>query len=281
MQTARGCPNHCIYCTYPRLEGARLRRRPPEAVVDEVECLQRELGARELFIVDSSFNADEEHAAAVCEALIRRRPLGSPLRDLSFSCYLQPRTRDRGFFGLLAAAGCTSVDFGTDSAAAALLPGLGKSFSVDELRAATQGAQRAGLDVCHSLLFGGPGETPGTVAETIRVMDELAPTAVVAMVGLRVYPGTVLAGLARDAGLIDERDSLLTPLFYAAGVAAGDPRAGWLFEQVRAAAAGRRNWFLPGARDWSAAWGPRLLRRLGKSGPLWRNFPRPRWYRYV
>lgn len=282
VQTARGCPHRCIYCTYPRLEGARLRRRQPEAVADEVERLQRELGAGELFIVDSSFNADEEHAAAVCEALIRRRrPPGSPLRDLSFSCYLQPRARGRRFFGLLAAAGCSAVDFGTDSAAAALLPVLGKVFTIDDLFAATRGAQRAGLDVCHSLLFGGPGETPATVAETIRVMDELAPTAVVAMVGLRVYPGTALAGLARDAGLIGERDSLLRPLFYAAGVAAGDPRAGWLFEQVRAAAAGRRGWFLPGARDWSAAWGPRLLRRLGKPGPLWRNFPRPRWYRYV
>jgi radical SAM superfamily enzyme YgiQ (UPF0313 family) len=282
VQTARGCPHRCIYCTYPRLEGSRLRRRPPEAVADEFERLLRELGAREMFVVDSSFNADEEHAAAVCEALIRRRRKpDSPLRDLSFSCYLQPRTRERRFFELLAAAGCTAVDFGTDSAAAALLPALGKAFTVDDLIAATRSAQRAGLDVCHSLLFGGPGETPGTVAETIRVMDELAPTAVVAMAGLRVYPGTALAGLARDAGRIGERDSLLTPFFYAAGLAAADPRAGWLFEQVRTAASGRRTWFLPGARDWSAAWGPRLLRRLGRPGPLWRTFPRPRWYRSV
>ena len=282
VQTARGCPHRCVYCTYPRLEGAHLRRRPPEAVVDEIERVQRDVGPREMFIVDSSFNADEEHAAAVCEALIRRRrPRVSVLRDLSFSCYLQPRTQDRRFFELLVAAGCNSVDFGTDSAAAALPPGLGKAFTVDDLYAATRGAQRAGLDVCHSLLFGGPGETPATVAETIRVMDELAPTAVVAMAGLRIYPGTALAVLARNAGLIGERDSLLTPRFYAAGVSAGDPRSAWLFEQVRAAAAGRRSWFLPGARDWSAAWGPRLLRRLGKPGPLWRNFPRPRWYRAV
>jgi len=50
---------------------------------------------------------------------------------------------------------------------------------------------------------------------------------------------------------------------------------------VQEAAAPRRSWFLPGARDWSAAWGPRVLRRFGKAGPLWRNFPRPRWYKYV
>lgn len=282
VQTARGCPHRCLYCTYPGLEGARLRRRPPEAVVDEMERLRRELGIAEQFIVDSSFNADEEHMTAVCDELRRRRSRpGAPLADVSFSCYLEPRFGDAAVGNLLREAGCTSVDFGVDSAAEALLTGLGKSFTVADLRAATVAAKAAGLDVCHSLLFGAPGETPETVDETVRVTDELAPTAVVAMVGLRIYPGTRLADLARSAGLIGERQPLLEPRFYAAGLHAGDPRVDWLPRQVAAAARGRRSWFLPGARDWSAAWGPRLLRRLGKPGPLWRNFPRPRWYRYV
>lgn len=282
VQSARGCPHGCIYCTYPRLEGARLRKRPPGAVVDEMERFRRELGAVEQFVVDSSFNADETHLVAVCEELRRRRSRpGAPLADVSFSCYLQPRVSDPGVFRLLAEAGCTSVDFGIDTAAEELLPGFGKAFTVADLRAATRAALGARLDVCHSLLFGGPGESPASVAETVRVTDELAPTAVVAMVGLRIYPGTRLAALARETGLIGELQPLLDPFFYAAGYAAGDARVAWLPEQVKRAAEPRRNWFLPGARDWSAAWGPRLLRRFGKAGPLWRNFPRPRWYKYV
>jgi radical SAM superfamily enzyme YgiQ (UPF0313 family) len=282
VQTARGCTHRCVYCTYPRLEGARLRRRLPEAVADEMERLRLELGTTEQFVVDSSFNAEEGHMTAVCEELVRRRSApGAPLADVSFSCYLQPRVSDPDVFRLLRAAGCTSVDFGIDTAAEELLPGFGKSFTLADLRASTAAAKVAGMDVCHSLLFGGPGETPATTAETVRVTDEVAPTAVVAMVGLRIYPGTELARLARDAGLVGERQPLLEPRFYAAGRLAGDPEMMWLPRQVRAAAATRRNWFLPGARDWSAAWGPRVLRRFGKAGPLWRNFPRPRWYRYV
>ncbi len=282
VQTARGCPHRCVYCTYPRLEGTRLRRRPPEAVADEMVRLRRDLGAIEQFVVDSSFNADEDHMTAICDELLRRRtgPL-APLADVSFSCYLQPRVSDPGVFRLLAAAGCTSVDFGIDTAAEEVLPGFGKSFAIEGVRKSTAAAGAAGMDVCHSPLFGGPGETPATVAETIRVTDEAAPTAVVAMVGLRIYPDTALARLARDEGLIGERQLLLEPRFYAAGRIAGDPEMMWLPRQVQEAAAPRRSWFLPGARDWSAAWGPRLLRRFGKSGPLWRNFPRPRWYRYV
>ena len=41
VQTARGCPHRCVYCTYPRLEGTRLRRRPPQAVADEMVRLRR------------------------------------------------------------------------------------------------------------------------------------------------------------------------------------------------------------------------------------------------
>jgi len=244
--------------------------------------LRHDLGTTEQFVVDSSFNADEDHMIAVCEELLRRHTgPDAALADVSFSCYLQPRVSHPDVFRLLAAAGCTSVDFGIDTAAEEMLDGFGKSFSIADLRKSTAAAKSAGLDVCHSLLFGGPGESPATVAETVRVTDEVAPTAVVAMVGLRIYPDTTLARLARDEGLIGERQPLLEPRFYAAGRIAGDPEMLWLPRQVQEAAAPRRSWFLPGARDWSAAWGPRLLRRFGKSGPLWRNFPRPRWYRYV
>lgn len=270
VQTARGCPHGCVYCTYPLLEGRQVRRRPPEAVLDELERLARS-GVQQVFIVDSSFNADEQHLVAVCEGILRRS-----LR-LRFSCYLQPRFGDAGVAQLLAKAGCTSVDLGTDSAVPSVLAGMGKGFTVDELRLASSACREAGLDVCQSLIFGGPGETEATAAETIRVMDELQPTAVVAMVGVRVYPGTPLAARAAGEGRMPPGGSLLAPWFY---VAEGlDPGA--LLAQVSAAAGPRRNWFLPGVKDWSGALGPRLLRAFHKDGPLWRSFPSPRWYKLV
>lgn len=39
VQTKRGCENRCSYCTYPYLEGKRMRVRPPEHVADEIEML--------------------------------------------------------------------------------------------------------------------------------------------------------------------------------------------------------------------------------------------------
>ena len=107
-----------------------------------MERLRRELGTVEQFIVDSSFNADEDHMTAVCEELLARRSgPGAPLADVSFSCYLQPRVSDPGVFRLLAAAGCTSVDFGIDTAAEKVLPGFGKSFTIEDIRESTAAAR--------------------------------------------------------------------------------------------------------------------------------------------
>jgi len=39
IQTKRGCPFSCIYCTYPLLEGERIRLRKVDEVVEEIRCL--------------------------------------------------------------------------------------------------------------------------------------------------------------------------------------------------------------------------------------------------
>lgn len=264
VQTARGCPRECIYCTYPSLEGSGMRFRPPEAVAGDMEFLFRRHGKRDFFLVDSTFNADEGHMAAVCRAI---RAAGIPAR---FSCYLQPRSSDPGLYRLLAEAGCVAVDFGTDTGSERMLVSLGKGFTVDDIRRASRACGQAGIDFCHSLLFGGPGETKETVRETVRRMDEVGPKAVVAMAGIRIYPGTGIERIARSEGRISPGDSLLAPRFY---FPPGDPDR--LLRAVGEAAAARSNWFLPGRRDWSGAITPRLLALVHRAGPLWRIFRRP------
>ena len=71
----------------------------------------------------------------------------------------------------------------------------------------------AGLRVCHTLIFGGPGETESTIRNTCRAMQLMRPTAVVAMTGVRVYPGTPLATQLITSGEADS-DIGLTPAFY-------------------------------------------------------------------
>jgi radical SAM superfamily enzyme YgiQ (UPF0313 family) len=224
--------------------------------------LAREFGKRDFFIVDSSFNADETHMASVLEAVLAT---GERFR---FACYLEPRMRDLALFGLLARAGCTAVDFGTDSGAPSVLRNLRKGFAQDHVAQASEACRKAGIAFCHSLVFGGPAEDESTVRETVRLMHACGPRAVMASVGLRIYPGTELEALAIQDDIIRAGESLLHPRFYFGG---NDPEA--LLLRVRTESEGRRNWFFPGERDWGTSWFLRLLRFLYRRGPLWKTLP--------
>lgn len=261
IQTARGCPNNCVYCTYPALEGRKRKVRSPEVVIDEMAMLFRDFRITDFFIVDSVFNADEDHMVRVLEGLAALDP------PLVFSCYLQPKVSDPGVFGLLRRAGCIAVDFGTDSGSDSVLTSLKKPFSKEDVRKASLACLEAGIDYCHSLVFGGPGETPATIRETARLMDEVKPRAVIAMTGIRIYPGTTLEKTALDESVIEPGESLLEPRFYF-------PTMGptTLLKKTYDAVSGKRNWFFPGQKDWSATFGYRFLRLFHREGPLWRTF---------
>jgi radical SAM superfamily enzyme YgiQ (UPF0313 family) len=263
LQTKRGCHFKCTYCAYPVVEGRGMRTRDPAAIAAEVRTLLEEHGIDQFFIVDSVFNAPRGYAERVCTALL---PLGKRIR---WSCFVAPGNFTPELCELMVAAGCQSVDFGTDAAAGATLRAFRKSFNVDDVLAASAHCRRHGLSFCHSLVFGGEGETWETVGETIAVMDACRPTAVMAMCGVRVYPETPLARTLLARGEVASPAAFCTPYFYVAPAV----RDG-LVEMVAAAARARGNWLLPGqpTGDGEALFA--RLRGRGLKGDLWRYVPR-------
>ena len=265
LQTKRGCHFKCTYCAYPVIEGRGMRTRDPIGIAAEAATLVDEHGIDQFFIVDSIFNAPRGYAERVCAAL---RPLG---RRIRWSCFVGPGNFTPELADLMMEAGCQSVDFGTDAASAATLRGFRKSFNVDDIVAASAVCRDRGLPFCHSLVFGGEGETWDTVAESIAVMDACRPTAVMAMCGLRVYPETPLAQALIARGEVPGVEALYEPHFYFAPAV----REG-LAEVVATAARARGNWLLPGHRvnDEEQLFG--ALRGRGVKGDLWRYVARLR-----
>ncbi len=260
VQTMRGCTQSCIHCTGLLIEGNTLRPRQPKAVVDDLEYLYRDHGKRNFLFVDSAFNADEGHMAGVCQAILSR---DLPIR---FACYLRPTISDPSLFGLLAGAGCVSVEFDTDAGSDRMLQTLRKGFTTDDIRTTSNACRKARIEFCHNLLFGGPGENPDTVGETVQLMDEIAPKAVVAMTGIRIFPRTKLHQIAIREEVISPDDLLLGPRHYFPG-----NDSYWLLKQVgEAAAARRRNWSLPGRRSVMRTLSTRLLRSFHSVAPPWK-----------
>ena len=72
IQTKRGCPFACAYCTYPYLQGNNLLIRPLESVVDELETLSKQYGVKSVSFVDSVFNVPQDYAVDLLQAMSKR-----------------------------------------------------------------------------------------------------------------------------------------------------------------------------------------------------------------
>jgi radical SAM superfamily enzyme YgiQ (UPF0313 family) len=192
LETKRGCDQPCLYCADPLAKGRRIRVRPPPEVADEAESLLRQ-GVNVLHLCDGEFNMPLAHAKAVCEEFVRRGLGGR----LTWYAYLSILPFDAELAALMRQAGCVGINFTTDSAAPAMLRSYCHTYTREDIAATVGHARKAGIKVMLDLLLGGPGETPETVADTIRFIQSLDVYAVGSALGVRVYEGTGMEAVAR------------------------------------------------------------------------------------
>jgi len=263
VQTKRGCPFACIYCTYPLLEGRTMRLRPISEIMAELRSLRDDIGVNYVYFVDDIFNYPTEFAVELCRTMSREQ-LG-----INWSAFINPAFITPALLDSMLAAGCDAVEYGTESGSPLMLRNLGKAFTVADVRSASLLCRERKVDFAHYILFGGPGETPGTVLESFRLMDELEPTAVIAMTGIRIYPGTALQLTALDEGIIDAETDLLVPVFYISPHVRKQ-----LTDLVTGEAVKRRNWVVPGLEVNISDAMLDAMRMFPVKGPLWKLMKR-------
>jgi len=207
VQSRRGCPLDCSYCSTSLIEGRGIRRRSPARVVKWLAQL-RETGCRNFNFVDNTFNLPLDYAKDLCRHLIRAE------LDLNFWSIIYPKWVDKELVELMRQGGCRQISFGFESGSNEMLRSLGKQFDQEEIRAISRMFAGAGIERMGFLLLGGPGETRGSVEESLSFAESLHLEALKITVGIRIYPQTPLARTALAEGVLQAEDDLLFPRFY-------------------------------------------------------------------
>ncbi len=220
VQTRRGCPMRCSYCSTPMIEGRSFRRRSPEIVVQWLRAWV-EAGIHHLFFVDNTFNLPPSYAKALCSKIIEAQ------LDITWQCIVYPKNLDQELAALMAEAGCTDVSLGFESGSEQILHAMNKRFKPEDVRFSAQLFADHGIRRMGFLLLGGPGETGESVEESLAFVDSLDLDAGKISVGIRIYPNTDLARTAVEERVIEPDDDLLFPKFYMT-TAIED----WIFETV-------------------------------------------------
>jgi len=231
VQTRRGCPMNCSYCSTATIEGCLLRKRTPCKVVQWLKERVR-AGFHRFFFVDNTFNLPPSYAKALCSEIVAAR------LESVWRCILYPVRIDEGLIDKMAQAGCREVSLGFESGSEMILQGMNKRFSLQQVRQVSRLLADHGISRMGFLLLGGPGETKETVLQSLQFADSLNLEAVKITVGIRIYPHTTLAERAVHDGIISTEDELLFPRFYVSLGLDLD----WLDEIVGQWAAVRPNW---------------------------------------
>lgn len=256
VQTKRGCAFHCVYCTYPLLEGHDIRPRSAARVVDDIEHLRDEHKVKYIFFIDSVFNDSEGKYLDVLREMKRREVF------MPWTAFFRPEGLTQENVALMKETGLVAAEIGTDASTDITLKRLGKNFTIEDVRRANDLFVDNGVSTAHFYMFGGPGETRDTVDEGIENILSIERAAHFVFLGVRILPGSALHRQAIAEGILEEGQKLVDSVYYFAPGLDRD----WVEKTLYDAFSGKRNViYPPDAADDKL----KVLHQMGYSGPMW------------
>jgi radical SAM superfamily enzyme YgiQ (UPF0313 family) len=159
VQTTRGCPLNCSFCSVTAFNGAHYRQRPIADVVREFQLIPEK---RVLVVDDNLVGTRPEHIArakdlfrALAQANLRKQWIAQA--TINFA-------DDEELLALAAKAGCRGVFIGFESPTPEGLRELGKKFNLlkgRDFRASVKRIQRHNILVVGSFILGLDVDEPG------------------------------------------------------------------------------------------------------------------------
>src|SRR5690242_9058697 len=209
VQTVRGCPKHCSFCSVWRTDGQRPRQRSSDVVVEEIVQLRR-LGFRFIALADDNFYpvtltdlrlaAEQGNTARLQELralrqerfLLMARLAQLPSDMIFFTQITMEAAEDPDFLDAMRAARIKGALVGVESVTPERLKNVFKDFNSagESLVERLQTFQSHGVRVLGSFIFGLPSDRPETFSATAEIAQR-AQVTFAQFVMLTPFPGTV------------------------------------------------------------------------------------------
>ena len=163
--TTRGCPFRCEFCSNA-VFGVSYRERSPGNVLDEVEEALS-FGYDRIHFADDVFTLNKDRVLEICRE-IRKREL-----DFRWECLGRVDSINKDLSMKMKEAGCDRIFFGIESGNDRILKMMNKKITVETARKAVNAAHGAGIRTGAFFILCYPGETDGTVLDTLRFATSL------------------------------------------------------------------------------------------------------------
>ena len=209
VQTVRGCPKHCSFCSVWRTDGQKARQRSADAVIHEIVQLRR-LGFRFIALADDNFypvtltdialakrQKNAAHLRQLEETRGERFELMARLAQLPsdsvfYTQITMEAAEDPEFLDAMKAAHILGALVGVEAVTPDGLKDVYKDFNLSgvELVERLKSFREHGVHVLGSFIFGLPSDTPATFDATATLADA-ANLTFAQFVILTPFPGTI------------------------------------------------------------------------------------------
>jgi len=168
VQTSRGCPFRCEFCSERYYLGTSYRYRPVEEVVEEI----KRIGAKYVFFADSNFAGKLSHTMELIEALIPLKIRWSTLWSVNLC-------KNDKLMDLAKRSGLLHVNIGIESIDRDTLKAMNKRQNkASEYREILSKLRKRGISYSLNFIFGWDTETPDIFDSTLQfLMENKVPVA--------------------------------------------------------------------------------------------------------
>lgn len=217
IQTKRGCPMNCIYCSYRYIEGSNVRYRSPKNIAEELDLIVNNYDIKNVFIVDSLFNIDYKHVKETCIEINNQN------LDFKWGANYVPSNKFIDLMPLMKESGAAHFATGIESLSEDMLKNMKKNRTADEAMLTSKRCVELEIEQLMHVMVGGPGETRETIQASLDRLEMMesyhgalwqGDGDVLIFVGIRIYPNTILQTIAVKDGIIKKGENLLKPKFY-------------------------------------------------------------------
>ena len=209
VQTIRGCPKHCSFCSVWRTDGQQPRQRRFQSVIDEIVALRR-IGFRFIALADDNFYpvtltdlrlAREQGNAAKVDELMGIRnerfelmaELAKLPKDMVFFTQITMEAGEDGeYLDAMRKANIKGALVGVEAVTPEGLKAVFKDFnySGEALAKQLQTFKQHGVHVLGSFIFGLPTDKPATFDATVAMALKAGVT-FAQFVMMTPFPGTI------------------------------------------------------------------------------------------
>jgi radical SAM superfamily enzyme YgiQ (UPF0313 family) len=250
IESGRGCPYRCEFCTVTGFFGDAIRFRSNESVVNELLMLksleERQHGKIAVFFIDDNFAINPRRTKSLLREIIERGAQVPWVAQISMNLL-----RDEELVSLIAQSGGKWIFMGLESIDPENLKSVAKGFNKPaEYASVLERLARHGIYAITSFIFGMDGDTTGAADRTLEQIRSWPPGLPVFGL-LTPYPATPLYDKLAEAGRLTRPKHWLdfqpfamahTPLGLSADQAEAEVRHAWRASYSPAAITSAMKW---------------------------------------